>query len=307
MIKEWLDATFDDVIEAGNGSELRVNCPFCEARIGKPDSKHHMYISVNSPVAMCFRCTWQGHYINLIMSVSGCSYADALKQLEAPTPDIKKFDRILAPTGLMSGPLMSSKPPGFKHFTLLNDNVKSTKEERAVWNYLVNRRRIPQAIVRRYMGWAPGTNRAWILIDGNFWQGRLIIPGNPKYMSAPWPKADAVWNPNALNDKHVVICEGVFSAIAAGSHAIALCGKTITEQQAKRIVKAAPSSLTIMLDHDAIQSAYDMAKTLEEYGYIGVMKIHELESGDPTDSLEGRVVSYGWDARVRRSFSAAVW
>jgi hypothetical protein len=305
MIHEWLDAVLGDVIEASNGTELRVNCPFCSARVGKPDTKHHMYVSMYNPVAMCFRCTWQGNYISLIMSATGCSYAEALKQLEEPTPDIKKFDKLFSPSGLMAGPIMSSKPLGFKHFTLLDQ--ESTKEERAVWNYLINRRHIPQAIVRRYMGWAPGTNRAWILVDSDFWQGRLIIPGEPKYISAPWPKGDSLWNPNALRDKHIIICEGVFSAIAAGSHAIALCGKTITIPQAKRIVKAGPSSITIMLDHDAIQHSYTVAQTLEEQGYIGVMKIHELSQGDPTDGLDGRVVNFDWFAKARSSFSTAVW
>lgn len=156
------------------------------------------------------------------------------------------------------------------------------------------------------MGWAPGTNRAWILVDGDFWQGRSITSSEPKYMSSPWPKGDAIWNPNALNDNHVIICEGVFSAIAVGSHAIALCGKTITEPQAKRIVKASIPKITIMLDADATQFSYDMAQTLTEQGYVGQMIIHELQHGDPTDGLDGKVVSYEWAAAIRNRIRLAV-
>jgi hypothetical protein len=304
MIKEWLDTVLGDVVEASNGSELRVDCPFCSARVGKPDAKHHMYISTNSPVAFCFRCGWQGNYISLIISVSGCSYPEALQQLESPTPNVSRFENLSSPMGLVMGHKMSAKPGGFRFF--VDHEAQRTYEERAVWSYLVRKRQIPMIIVRKYMGWAPGTNRAWILVDGDFWQGRLIIPGDPKYLSSPWPKGDALWNPNALNDNHVIICEGVFSAIAVGSHAIALCGKTITDLQAKRIVKAHPASITIMLDADATQFSYDMAQTLVGLGYSGRLAIHELEVGDPTDSLDGRTLDYGWGAMVRNRISMTV-
>lgn len=305
MIREWLETAVGDVTEASSGSELRVNCPFCEARIGRPDGKQHMYVSVHTPVAFCFRCGWQGNYVSLIISVSGCNYAEALKQLEAPTPNVSRFEKLFSPMGLVMGHSMSSRPPGFRFFSN-QDKVKPTREEKAAWAYLVYQRNIPCPIVRKYMGWAPGTNRAWILVDGDFWQGRSIVSCEPKYISSPWPKGDAIWNPNALNDNHVIICEGVFSAIAVGSHAIALCGKTITEPQAKRIAKASPSKLTIMLDADATQFSYDMAQTLTEHGYCGQMIIHELNNGDPTDGMDGKVVSYGWGALVRNRIQLAV-
>lgn len=305
MIREWLESAVGDVIEASNGNELRINCPFCESRIGKPDVKHHMYVSTASPVAMCFRCTWQGNYISLIISVSGCSYAEALKQLESqsPTPNVARFEKLFSPCGMVTGPKISYKPDGFCALSAHDD---LTKEALAVRNYLINRRMIPQAIVYKYMGWAPGTNRAWILIDSDFWQGRLIIPGDPKYISPPWPKGDALWNAGALEGRHAIICEGVLSAIAVGSNALALCGKTITQPQAKRIARSRVGSITIMLDADATRYSYDIAKALEENGYSGVLKIHELEQGDPTDGLEGRVVGYDLQSQVRSRIFAAV-
>lgn len=304
MIDQWLDTMLGDVIENSDGTELRVNCPFCESRVGRSDEKHHLYVSTQSPVAMCHRCLWQGNYISLIISVSGCSYAEALRQLESPTPNVSGWSRLASPSGLMGlkPEAVLSKPDKFRQFDICET---SSKEELAVWNYL-HRRGIPQAIVRKYMGWAPGTNRAWILIDTNYWQGRLIIPGNPKYLSPPWPKGDALWNAGALNDNHVVICEGVFSAIAVGSRAIALCGKSITQPQAQRIARSHAKSITVMLDADAIQYAYDIAKTLEEAGYVGIMKIHELQVGDPTDGLEGRVINYDWGTSVRNRILSAV-
>lgn len=305
MIREWLDSALGEVIEASNGSELRIDCPFCAARVGKADSKHHMYISNDNPVAFCFRCGWQGNYISLIMSVSGCSYSEALKQLSDPRPNINRFDRLFSPLGTVLGHQMSSYPDKFKFFN--DDQQQMGREEHVIWNYLVKKRRISKSIVRKYMGWASGTWRAWILVDKDFWQGRAVLPGiEPKYISSPWPKGDTIWNPNALNDNHIYICEGVFSALAVGSHAIALCAKTVTEPQAKRIVKSNPPAITIMLDADATQFAYDMAAALERYGYCGILKIHELEKGDPTDGLDGMVIGYDWSTEIARRISTAV-
>lgn len=300
MINDWLESNIGDVIEASNGTELRVNCPFCESRIGRPDDKHHMYVSTQMPVAICFRCTWQGNYISLIISASGCNYAEALKQLESPTPNVSRFNKLIKPTGLLglSTDALMSRPDRFRNFDIGKET--SSKEELAVWNYLSNRRHIPHALIYKYMGWAPGTNRAWILVDINFWQGRLIISGDPKYISSPWPKGDSIWNASALDTYNITICEGVFSAIAVGSHAIALCGKTISQLQAKRIAKSRVRNITVMLDADATKYSYGVAKTLEEAGFIGVLKIHELESGDPTDSTNGDVVNYDWGTNVRR-------
>lgn len=298
MIRDWLDSVIGDVWDASSGSELRVNCPFCETRVGKPDDKHHMYVSQINPVAMCFRCTWQGNYVSLIISATGCSYAEALVQLESPTPNVSRFPLLTMPSGLLgvASKAAISKPGGFQSFGV---EAKSSREELAVWAYL-RRRQIPQALIRKYMGWAPGTNRAWILIDADFWQGRLIIPGDPKYISPPWPKGDSLWNSGALNTRQIVICEGVFSAIAVGSQAVAICGKTMTIPQANRIARSKRvKSITIMLDADATQQAYGIAKMLEEAGYAGVMKIHRLKSGDPTDGLDGDVIAYDWAAAVR--------
>lgn len=304
MMREWLASVLGDVVDNSNGTEMLVNCPFCEARTGKPDTKHHMYISVDKPVAFCFKCGWQGNYISLIISVTGCSYAKALEQLESPTPNIGQFEKLFSPKGLIMGHKMSSHPAGFKAFASPDED--RPMEEKAVWNYLARKRHIPFALIIKYMGWVPGTHRAWILVDGDFWQGRSITSAEPKYISSPWPKGDAIWNPNALNDNHIYICEGVFSAIAVGSHAIALCGKTITEPQAKRIVKSRTSSITIMLDADAVDSAYNMAETLVKQGYGGRLMVHELERGDPTDGLIGRTIEADWGAMVKRRISTTV-
>lgn len=307
MIIEWLTAALGDTIPASEGKEVRVNCPFCYGRIGRIDEKFHMYVSQVHPVAFCFRCGWQGNYVSLIMSVSGCGYAEALKQLEEPTPNVTRFEHIFSPMGLIMGHKETSTPSGFQ-FVRNPEEVQSTlaPEERAVWNYLTRVRGIPKYIVCRNMGWVPGTLRAWILVDTNFWQGRLIVPGEPKYLSSPWPKGDSLWNASALDGVRLTICEGVFSALAVGSKAIALCGKTLTQPQASRIARSKVKRIRIMLDADATAGAYEMARVLQDAGFSGEIVIHELCQGDPTDGLDGTERPYeGWATEVLRGLSEA--
>lgn len=301
MIIQWLEAALGDVIEASDGKEARVNCPFCYGRIGRADEKHHMYVSQIEPVAFCFRCGWQGNYISLIMSVSGCNYAQALKELEEPTPNVQRFDRIFSPMGLVMGHSMASKPDGFQ---LVSDGIES-REGQAVWKYLTRVRHVSPHIARKYMGYVPGSRRAWILVDTNYWQGRLMMPGEPKYLSAPWPKGDALWNAGALAGRSITVCEGVFSALAVGSKAIALCGKTITQPQARRIARSGVQHIRIMLDADATAHSYDVARALLRSGFSGQIIIHELSNGDPTDGMSGIEKPYdGWCSEVREGLSS---
>lgn len=305
MIDRWLEETIGNVIPASSGSELRVDCPFCEGRVGKPDNNHHMYVSQVKPVAFCFRCGWQGSHVSMVMAVEECGYGEALLRLDNPTPTVEKFGRQPLTGMLTAVRNVMSQPEGFRLIDC--PPVGCPLEERAVWRYLHVRRGIAEAIIRRYMGWVPGTNRAWILVDQNWWQGRLIIPGQPKYLSPPWPKGDALWNGGALNRyRDIIIAEGVFSAMSAGQNAIALCGKTITEPQAMRIIRARPDRITVMLDADALNAAYDLASALVGYGYKGRLTIHQLAQGDPTDGLEGTTIPYGWATEARRRISAAV-
>lgn len=298
MILDWLESRFGDV-KSGD-TEAKVCCPFCQTRIGRADEKFHLHVSLEKPVAHCFRCDWSGHHLSLVLSVDGTSYHQALLELEHPTPNVSLFGIIASPKGLVQGQETASMPEGF--LPLMGVDGSSLLEERAAWNYLLKRRSIPVDLIRKHFGWAPGTHRVWILIDKNWWQGRSIIDAEPKYISPPWPKGDSLWNAVAMQQYgEVVICEGVFSAIAVGDYAIALCGKTMNKLQAQRIVNANPATLELMLDADAIQSMYDMANQLVRAGYRGKLKIRYMESGDPADGIVGKVMDWDWGVEIQHS------
>jgi len=297
-MEKWVAARLGDILYAKQGQEMRVNCPFCFAKIGKNDTKHHLYISTVKPVAQCWRCGWTGHHISLIISVEGCTYAEALQYMEQPPTNAELFDRLYSPCGLVQSSDLVDKPVGYVPMSYaLSGNA--TMEYKAVHKYLL-KRNVPLGMMVQHFGYVPGTHRAWILVDANWWQGRLIIPGEPKYISPPWPKGGSLWNSEALYMySDVGICEGVFSAIAAGNNFVALCGKAMTNAQANRLVAARRvQSYTLMLDSGAEDSAYVMAKQLEYAGFRGDINIQRMISGDPADGVIGDRITWSWDVEM---------
>jgi hypothetical protein len=236
------------------------------------------------------------------MSVEGCGYGEALRYMMKPLVDIGKFDELYSPRGLVQTLEMTCRPDGYKPFTSVLPR-KAPVEYSAVYRYTLNRG-VPKPILTRYFGYVPGTHRAWILVDENWWQGRLIIPGEPKYLSPPWPRGDSLWNAQALlMCEDVGICEGIFSAISAGDNYTALCGKTMTTAQAERLAGANNvRSYTIMLDEGAEKSAYTMARQLEYAGFDGDIRIQYMMSGDPADGVVGGSVAWSWGLELEAAF-----
>lgn len=320
----WLEARFGDVGLTSDREDLRVNCPFCKARNGRADVKRHLYVSLVKPVAHCFRCSWKGHWLSLVMSVEGCSYADALGYMVAPSINVAEFDnpisRLYSPRGLINVKNVVSMPDGFRMLTLTRDGA--TLEGMAIYNYV--RQRL-YGVSRKFgyhkqfitdiFGWIPGSNRVWILIDENWWQGRTIVNAEPKYLSPPWPIGDSLWNGGALKGwrrrkgmfesfNEIVICEGVFSAMHVGPNAVALCAKTSTVAQTKRIAGTRVQKIIIMLDADAADESYKLARDLVSAGYAGELVIHHLCKGDPCDGLKGDAVAYGFRSQLEHVFES---
>lgn len=309
-MKGWLTERFGDVMEGSGGKEWRVCCPFCRSRIGLEDTNYHLYVSKRKHVAHCFRCEWAGNYVSLIMSVDGCSYGKALLQIRQPIKDIGEFgdveNSLYSERGLVKADDLVRTPEGYQPLTFKHNLgcPEYVYEEQAIWRYLESERSVPRHIMTRSFGWIPGTQRAWCLVDNDWWQGRLIVPGKPKYISPPWPKGDSLWNAHALKrHKDIVICEGVFSAIAVGSDAVALCGKTINEEQAKRIVRNSPRSITVLLDADARKFIGDIVENLLLSGYGGDIKVQYMARGDPADGEFADVVDWCFDMEVTYKLS----
>lgn len=298
MIEQWITQRLGNISYSYDGEDIRVNCPFCKARWGSYDTNKHLSVSVIRPFVHCFRCDWSGNYIGLVMSVDGCTYFEALQHLEKTRPNISKFTELSSERGLVQGAWHMEQPEGF--LPVYPAWKGCPVEQRAIMNYLVKNRRLGARFNYTCFGWILGTNRVWILIDRMWWQGRVLGKGKPKYISPPWPRGDSLWNHKVLikGYSRIDVCEGVFSAIACGPHAVAICGKRMTKPQAGRLVKA-NKSIRIVFDSGAEEEAHYAADLLLSSGHERALKIYYLNDGDPCDSMIGRTVNYNWRHKVK--------
>jgi len=79
----------------------------------------------------------------------------------------------------------------------------------------------------------------------------------------------------------IILCEGVFDAIAIKRNAIPLFGKNISEKLMKKLVTTSVKKVYLALDQDAIKATYKIAEKL--LGAGKKLFIIELEDKDPAD------------------------
>ena len=82
-------------------------------------------------------------------------------------------------------------------------------------------------------------------------------------------------------DEPIVLCEGVFDAIAIKRNAIPLFGKTVPKILMKKIYEKQVRTIYILLDRDALK---DSIKMIDDFMKNGInVYFVDLEEGDPSD------------------------
>ena len=100
----------------------------------------------------------------------------------------------------------------------------------------------------------------------NYFVGRDIYEGGMKYKNPPVSK-DVIGLDLFINwNEPIVLCEGVFDAIAIRRNAIPLFGKTIPKSLMKKIYEKQVKQIYILLDSDAIMDSIKMTDSLMKNG-----------------------------------------
>ena len=79
----------------------------------------------------------------------------------------------------------------------------------------------------------------------------------------------------------VILCEGIFDAIAIKRNAIPLFGKTIPKSLMMKLVESEIKTVYLALDKDALKEALDYSQNLLNLGKE--VYLIELEGKDPSD------------------------
>ena len=115
----------------------------------------------------------------------------------------------------------------------------------------------------------------------NFFVGRDFYNSTMKYKNSPTSK-DIVGFELFINwDEPIVLCEGIFDAIAIKRNAIPLFGKTIPKSLMKKIYEKKVRQIYILLDNDAVNDSIKITDSLMRNG-IKVYYV-KLTDKDPSD------------------------
>jgi len=295
-----------------SGSEIKICCPFCH------ETGRHLYVNVNKLVFHCFHCGESGGIAKLAKE-AGFSVGRETEESFMPTDEIaERYLRFVRSESLSVNVQDIPMPPGYFPFD------KTTISEglgKRCFEYLVARGFDENTVLSRRLGYCvsgPYRNRVILPIfeHGNlvYYTARSIGEEKPKYLNPPSGtvvRRDIIYNYDmGFWCDPVVICEGIFSAIAVGDNAIATLGKDATDEQIYRIALFGAKTIIVCYDPGAEGSAYAIARKL--IGFCPNIKIAHLVDGDPNEVpkshlrevLDSATTFTGWEeichARRRR-------
>jgi hypothetical protein len=156
-------------------------------------------------------------------------------------------------------------------------------------NYLSRRGVTPSEIIKYQIGYCEeGVYKHKVIVPSydrygklNYFVGRSFYDGGFKHKN-PDVSKDVIGFDMFVNwDLPIVICEGVFDAMAIRMNAIPLFGKSPQSELQKEIIGRGVSKVYIALDSDAFENSLRFAETLMNEG-IEVFVI-ELEDSDPSE------------------------
>ena len=209
--------------------EYLYSCPFCESSSGKMK----MSINFSKNFAKCWSCDWRAKNIYRIVRRFG-TYDQRQKYLLLDGRlDLTEFDNFFAEINDEEIKQTISLPDEF--VSLCNKNLPSSS--RKALKYL-NSRGITQKDIRNWkIGYCTGGKYGGRIVipsynwegDANYFIARSFVGDWKRYLNPPVGR-DIVFNELYVDwDEEVVLVEGVFDAIIAGSNAIPILGSTLRE------------------------------------------------------------------------------
>jgi len=268
-----LSQILGDFKQFGNG-EHYFQCPFCH------NHKRKFAINVLKNAFHCWHC-----------GAKGRSLITLFKRLDVSPSQMKELRSLLSDDQVKNYVETTDEvtdlylPPGFKPLWI---PTKSIHYNHAI-RYLKNRGITGYDIIRYQMGYTvegPYANR--IIIPSydvnnklNYFIARSFYEDGMKYKNPPVSK-NVVMLENQINWKMpLVLCEGVFDAIAIRRNAVPILGKFIPKKLLKQMVKNNVKEVYVVLDNDARTEAMEMERQLTSHGMH--VKLVNLDKKDPSE------------------------
>ena len=275
-IKNRLSSILNNVFKSksvsGGANEIAYCCPFCNHH------KPKLQINVETQQWHCWVC-----------DAKGKSVFSLVKKLKAPKSVYQELETIYKNSRFNKNKQVKDSfvklPEEYIPMSFLKSDSLSYKHAK---KYLDNRKITEDDIIKYSIGYC---------VDGDY-GGRIIVPsydsnGNLnyfvarsfynsplKYKNPPAPKDTIIFDLYINWSMPVVLCEGVFDAMAIKRNAVPLLGKTVQDELLKKLVNNT-KEVIVCLDADAQDTIYKVTKKLLRSG-VKVSRIN-LDKGDPSD------------------------
>jgi|TARA_B100000073_G_scaffold112691_1_gene91004 DNA primase len=280
MYKYELNTLLEKVLgisyQMKNG-ESAYHCPFCNHH------KKKLQVNFETQKWHCWVCNQGGHKIGIL-----------LRKINAPKQIISEVLKILG----------DYKGVKYEKDEKTEYNVSLPQCYKPLWKksedplyknaiHYLRQRGIGGIDILRYsMGYCTSNGYSNRIIipsydkDGklNYFIARDMFPNSKfKYKNPPMSK-DMIGFEMYINwNEPIVLCEGVFDAIAIRNNAIPLLGKFLSKTLLKKLAEKQPKEVYVALDNDAKKDAIKLVKFLMDSG----IKTYLLEMNDKDPSELG--------------------
>jgi len=258
------------------------HCPFC---------KHHkpkLEVDPKAGVWHCWTCNEKGRTPTSILRKLNAN-AEAIREMRSYFPDGKGNvdDKTYAKVEL---------PKEYKPLS----TILTSLSYRQAKSYITKRGVTEQDIIKYSIGYCEaGKYKNSIIIPSydksgsiNYFISRSYEkdPGR-KYNAPSCNKNDLIGLEYFINWKvPVILCEGIFDAIALKRNAIPLFGKTIPKSLMLKLVESDVKTVYLALDKDALKEAINYSQQLLNLGKD--VYLIELQGKDPSDIGFEEVTKY---------------
>jgi len=266
-------------------------CPVCQHKNQK------LMVNVISGAYNCFTCHPQ---------TKGKTPVSLLKKIGAPTEAILEMKGYFVNDSTKIEVEKENIPIIIpKEYISLGDISDTSLEKRQALAYLKRRMVTSSDILKYNIGYCKtGRYRNKVVVPSYDSRGRLNYFVARSFEKEPLQKIDSPsCNKSEMTgfeyyinwNVPVILCEGVFDAIAIKRNAIPLFGKTISKALMIKLLQPQVKTIYLALDDDAIMESIDHAQKLIDYGKE--VYLIRLQGKDPSEiGFEG-MIQYLYNAQ----------
>jgi len=257
--------------------DVSFYCPICKHKNPK------LIINVISGNYNCFTCH---------PATKGKTPVSLLKKIEAPSEAIREMKSyFLNDTTSVDVDKEQKSVSMPKEFVSLLDNSDLSLEKRQAMIYLKKRNLTDLDIKKYNIGYcASGRYKNKVIIPSYNKDGKInyfiarSFEKEPKLKidSPECKKSEIIGFEYYINwEVPIILCEGIFDAMAVKRNAVPLFGKTISKALMIKLLQHEVKTIYLALDEDALMESIDHAQKLLDFGKE--VYLIKLEGKDPSE------------------------